>query len=241
MGNVITINEGRPDRLSLALSNQGTRVFLDLLVECALSRELTWSQFDLIDFLCDRININITAPGTVSFDIEEMPWDAGCVCEDKLFILNLTEMAKDPQMWKTLVYQPEEDIVFPWLDTFAQMIGMFSIENSGREYPSDPRKSKLHFKKGPGWKACFDEEHNVYTAERSWRGFYQLTEIDRDTYERLGTDAIGNDSPTELIGRGREMFQSDDDYYTMPYCWVRDEHYAEIAPWSDAIRRAALM
>lgn len=52
MGNVITINEGRPDRLSLALSNQGTRVFLDLLVECALSRELTWSQFDLIDFLC---------------------------------------------------------------------------------------------------------------------------------------------------------------------------------------------
>lgn len=144
-------------------------------------------------------------------------------------------------MWKTLVYQPEEDIVFPWLDTFAQMIGMFSIENSGREYPSDPRKSKLHFKKGPGWKACFDEEHNVYTAERSWRGFYQLTEIDRDTYERLGTDAIGNDSPTELIGRGREMFQSDDDYYTMPYCSVRDEHYAEIAPWSDAIRRAALM
>ena len=53
MGNVITINEGRPDRLSLALSNQGTRVFLDLLVECALSRELTWSQFDLIDFLCE--------------------------------------------------------------------------------------------------------------------------------------------------------------------------------------------
>ena len=63
MGNVITINEGRPDRLSLALSNQGTRVFLDLLVECALSRELTWSQFDLIDFLCEKININITAPG----------------------------------------------------------------------------------------------------------------------------------------------------------------------------------
>lgn len=147
MGNVITINEGRPDRLSLAMSNQGTWVFLDLLVKCALSRELTWSQFDLIDFLCERININITAPGTVSFDIEEMPWDAGCVCEDKLFMLNLTEMAKDPQMWKTLVYQPEEDIVFPWLDTFAQMIGMFSIENSGREYPSDPRKSKLHFKK----------------------------------------------------------------------------------------------
>ena len=94
----------------------------------------------------------------------------------------------------------------------------------------------MQFKKGLGWKACYDEERELYTAQRSWRGFYQLCEIDKETYDKLGTD----EAPGKLIDSGRHLFESDDDYYTPPYITVYDEKYAEIAPWSDALRRAAI-
>ena len=47
----------------------------------------------------------------------------------------------------------------------------------------------MQFKKGMGWKACFDEERELYTAERSWRGFYQLCEIDKETFDKLDIDS----------------------------------------------------
>ena len=36
----------------------------------------------------------------------------------------------------------------------------------------------LHFKYGLGWKACYDDEKNLYTAKTSWRGDFDLYEID---------------------------------------------------------------
>ena len=96
----------------------------------------------------------------------------------------------------------------------------------------------MQFKTGLGWKACYDEDRNLYTAQRSWRGFYQLCEIGKETYDLLGTDAMGDKSPDELIAGGRHLFEADDDYYTMPRCTVYDEDYMELAPWSDAYKRA---
>ena len=95
----------------------------------------------------------------------------------------------------------------------------------------------MQFKTGLGWKACYDEDRNLYTAQRSWRGFYQLCEIDKETYDLLGTDAMGDKSPDELIAGGRHLFEADDDYYTMPYITVYDEDYDRLAPWADARRR----
>ncbi|MBR0137338.1 MAG: GNAT family N-acetyltransferase [Erysipelotrichaceae bacterium] len=96
----------------------------------------------------------------------------------------------------------------------------------------------MQFKKGLGWKACYDEKRNIYTAERSWRGFYQLCEIDKETFDKLGTDAMGDEYPDQLISRGRHLVEADDDYYTSPYVIIYDEDFAKIAPWSDAIRRS---
>ena len=96
----------------------------------------------------------------------------------------------------------------------------------------------MQFKTGLGWRACFDEERGIFTAERSWRGFYQLCEIDRETFDRLDRpDEENGESPDELIGRGRVLFEADDDYYTMPYCTVYDENYFTLAPWSRAKER----
>ena len=75
----------------------------------------------------------------------------------------------------------------------------------------------MEFKNGLGWKACYDAERELYTAERSWRGYYQLCEITKEIYDVLGTDAMGDESAGKWISKGRELFQSDDDYYTLPY------------------------
>jgi len=96
----------------------------------------------------------------------------------------------------------------------------------------------MQFKEGSGWKACYDEERELYTAERSWRGYYQLCEITKEIYDILGTDAMGDESADRWISKGRELFSADDDYYTLPYYTVGDENYAELAPWSRARGRA---
>ena len=96
----------------------------------------------------------------------------------------------------------------------------------------------MEFKEGFCWKACYDEERDLYTAVRSWRGSYNLYEIDKDTYDKLGAE--GQDAD-ELIRGGRLLFEADDDYYTQPYCIAHDDNYNELAPWSDAKRRADAM
>ena len=60
----------------------------------------------------------------------------------------------------------------------------------------------MQFKKGLGWKACYDEERNLYTAERSWRGYYQLCEIDKATYDALGAEPIDGERDDKLIALG---------------------------------------
>ena len=35
----------------------------------------------------------------------------------------------------------------------------------------------MQFKEGIGWKACYDDERNLYTVKTSWRGDYDLYEI----------------------------------------------------------------
>ena len=57
-----------------------------------------------------------------------------------------------------------------------------------------------------------------------------MCEIDAEIYDKLGVD----DAPDKLIGSGRVLFESDDDYYCMPYYTVFDENYHKIAPWSNA-------
>lgn len=92
------------------------------------------------------------------------------------------------------------------------------------------RKLDSTLNKGIGWKACFDEERGIYTAERSWRGFYQLCEIDKETYDKLDPTGKNGEDPDKLIGGGRILVEADDDYYTIPYCTVKDENYNESAP-----------
>jgi len=92
----------------------------------------------------------------------------------------------------------------------------------------------MEFKEGLGWKACYDDERNLYTAQRKWRGAYHLYEIDKEIYEKLDIKEKDEDDADKLIMQGRCLFESDDDYYTSPYYTIHDENYHELAPWSGA-------
>lgn len=54
----------------------------------------------------------------------------------------------------------------------------------------------MQFKEGIGWKACYDDERNLYTVKTSWRGDYDLYEINEEIYSQLGKPGTNAD---ELI------------------------------------------
>ena len=61
----------------------------------------------------------------------------------------------------------------------------------------------FHFKQGLGWKACYDDENNIYTAKTSWRGTFDLYEINAEIYHQLGEPDVNSD---ELIHSGRHLY-----------------------------------
>ena len=78
----------------------------------------------------------------------------------------------------------------------------------------------MEFKKGLGWKACYDEERNLYTAERGGPGAYNLYEITKEIYDQLEDGA-------------REI-----DVYDRcgpPYTVVFDHDYEKLCPWAKVI------
>ena len=122
MSNTIRLNDEAPLDQWLTMSNRATDCFLELLLLAASTLEQTPAQRGLIEFLAEQREINRIAPGTAGFDVEEMPWEEASRREDARFLLCVTEGAKSRIGWEKLDYLPEEQIVFPWLDRFAEMI-----------------------------------------------------------------------------------------------------------------------
>ena len=121
MSNIIGSTGLSPKEERLSMSNQGTDCFLELL-EKAAGSDMTENQRKLFDFLTERREVNLAAPGTASFDIEEMPWNRGTLSEDIACVLRTIKRAKTAEVLSALDYRPDVRIVYPWLDRFAEMI-----------------------------------------------------------------------------------------------------------------------
>ena len=87
----------------------------------------------------------------------------------------------------------------------------------------------LHFKQGIGWKACYDDERNLYTAKTSWRGDFHLFEIDEEIYNRVDAPDVDADS---LIHTGRHLYYSQGSPIGPPTDMVIDENYATLCSWA---------
>ena len=60
-----------------------------------------------------------------------------------------------------------------------------SKEKKQAGLPAEYAEGTLHFKTGPGWKACYDRERELYTAESFCAGYYDLYEINEEIFNKL--------------------------------------------------------
>ena len=104
------------------MSNQGTDLFLELLIRSSEFFEKTSSQAALIAFLQEQAEINDIAPGTAGFDIEEMPWNEEILSEDVAFLVDVIAKAKEPMTWEKLGIGVNSKIMIPWLDRFEALV-----------------------------------------------------------------------------------------------------------------------
>ena len=55
-----------------------------------------------------------------------MPWNNETLKDDVEFMSEVISKAKDPSRWKDLGYEPNAEVVVPWLERFGEMIGEVS-------------------------------------------------------------------------------------------------------------------
>ena len=122
MSNIIGFSKAVFGKERISMSNQGTDCFLELLELAVAENNMTRNQRKLIVFLKERREKNLSAPGTASFDVDEMPWSKDTLSEDVVFMMKVIEKAKTVEVAGKLDYRPDLRIVSPWLDQFSSMI-----------------------------------------------------------------------------------------------------------------------
>ena len=122
MSNIIGFSKAVFGKERISMSNQGTACFLELLELATAENNMTDNQRKLIGFLKERREENLSAPGTASFDVDEMPWSKDTLSEDVIFMMKVIEKAKTVEVAGKLDYRPDLRIVSPWLDQFSSMI-----------------------------------------------------------------------------------------------------------------------
>ena len=93
----------------------------------------------------------------------------------------------------------------------------------------------MQFKKGDGWKACFDEESGRYFGEYGGIQSYKLFEITAELFDRL-EDGMTEYDASNIMYDGRKMYMSVDDRCGPPYTIVFDDDYEKLCPWASVMQ-----
>ncbi|MCR5324083.1 MAG: hypothetical protein K6E85_12520 [Lachnospiraceae bacterium] len=105
--------------------------------------------------------------------------------------------------------------------------------------PAEYTEDAFHFKTGPGWKACYDSERELYTAETFLAGYYDLYEINEEIFGKLKTKGMKREEAARLIITGRHLYKSVSDSNSS-YDIALDEDYASLCPWADVQKTGEL-
>lgn len=128
MSNIISFDgKAAPGDDSLAMSNGGTDVFINILALSGSVIARTESEKRLMVYLCEKDQI--TGRGCVGFDIVEMPWEKETFEEDKKFMIRLINGARNKTDWERLDYSPNEELISYYLDTFENLIKRMTVDN----------------------------------------------------------------------------------------------------------------
>lgn len=78
--------------------------------------------------------------------------------------------------------------------------------------PAEYTEGALLFKAGAGWKACYDSERKLYTAETCLAGYYDLYEINEEIFGKLkwaDVQKTGETREPELTDPAAAVFDSE--------------------------------
>ncbi len=148
MSNIVSF-DGKvvPDDDSLAMSNGGTDVFINILALSGSVIARTESEKRLMVYLSEKDQI--IGRGCVGFDIVEMPWDKETFEKDKKLIIQLINEARNKTGWERHDYSPNEELVSYYLDTFENLIKRMTVD--------DIRENSLNH-----WLSESEEDDPVY-------------------------------------------------------------------------------
>lgn len=128
MSNIISF-DGKvvPNDDSLKMSNGGTDVFINVLALSGAAIATTESEKRLMVYLSEKDQI--VGRGCVGFDIVEMPWVKETFEEDKKFIIEVINEARNRIGWEKLDYNPNEEFVSYYLDMFENLINRMTVSD----------------------------------------------------------------------------------------------------------------
>ena len=91
----------------------------------------------------------------------------------------------------------------------------------------------MEFKKGIGWRCCYDPETGLYTAETGGGTNHNLFEINKEIYDHVDDPDV--DFPEGLIFKGRHLYMTVDDRCGPPYTVILDSDYKKLCPWAKTV------
>ena len=97
----------------------------------------------------------------------------------------------------------------------------------------------MTFKKGSGWKACYDSSNGRYFGEFGGFQEYRLMEITKEIFDRLDKKMRESEAGS-LMCEGRRMYMSVNDRCGPPYTIVFDDDYEKLCPWADVVKTEAV-
>lgn len=127
MANIVW-SGAKNDSENIGMSNGLTDVFINVLVLSGSIIARTAEEKRLIVWLAEKDQSKV-GMGIVGFDICEMPWNWETFEENRAFLLNVIEAAKNKAGWELLDYVPNEELLSPCLDRFAQLISKIGTDN----------------------------------------------------------------------------------------------------------------
>ncbi|MEI5680122.1 MULTISPECIES: hypothetical protein [unclassified Mesorhizobium] len=106
------------------MSNGLTSVFIDVLALAASSLASTARECQIAAWIASK-DQGVYGPGTVGFDIADIPWEAENFTDHRAFLIRSIAAAKSKVDWDRLGYEPNEAWLMPCLDEFRVLLAEF--------------------------------------------------------------------------------------------------------------------
>lgn len=128
MSNIIGVVDTTPIEKCLCMSNGLTNVFINVLLLSGSQIAQTVEEKRLIVWLAEKDQSKV-GTGNVGFDICEMPWNMQTFEENRAFLLEVITAAENKIGWEYLGYVPNEELLFPCLKRFAELVSQMKQSN----------------------------------------------------------------------------------------------------------------